>query len=76
MKAKTISLIIVFFVSIIACLSNEVSETYVYICKEPNSAAYHYNPHCRGLQQNSTDVEKLTVKEAVGKGRKLCGYED
>ena len=24
----------------------------------------------------STDLEKLTVKEAVEKGRKLCGYED
>ena len=70
MKAKTISLFIVFFVSIIACSS------YVYICKGPNSAAYHYNPHCRGLRQCSTDVEKLTVKEAVEKGRKLCGYED
>lgn len=76
MKAKTLSLFIVFFVSIIACSSNEVSETYVYICKGHNSTAYHYNPHCRGLRQCSTDVEKLTVKEAVEKGRKLCGYEN
>ncbi|ATA88060.1 hypothetical protein [Capnocytophaga gingivalis] len=76
MKAKTISLFIAFLVSIIACYSNEVSGTYVYIYKRPNSAAYHYNPHCRGLQQNSTDVEKLTVKETVEKGRKLCRYED
>ena len=72
MKAKTISLFIVFLVSIIPCSSNEVSRIY----KRPNSAAYHYNPHCRGLQQSSTDVEKLTVKETVGKGRKLCRYED
>ena len=76
MKAKTISLIIVFFVSIIACLSNEVSETYVYICKGPNSAAYRYNPHCRGLRRCSTDLQKLTAREAKEKERKLCGYED
>lgn len=76
MKAKTISLIIIFFVSIIACLSNEVSETYVYICKGPNSAAYRYNPHCRGLRRCSTDLQKLTAREAKEKERKLCGYED
>ena len=50
MKAKTISLFIVFLVSIIPCSSNEVSGIY----KRPNSAAYHYNPHCRGLRQCST----------------------
>lgn len=68
--------LIVLLVGIIACSSNEVSETYVYICKGPNSTAYHYSPHCRGLRRCSTDLEKLTVKEAVEKGRKLCGYED
>ena len=73
---RIIPLFIVSLVSMISCSSNEVSETYVYICKEPNSTAYHYSPHCRGLRQYSTDLEKLTVKEAVEKGRKLCGYED
>ena len=29
-----------------------------------------------GYNKNSTDVEKLTVKETVEKGRKLCRYED
>lgn len=78
MKAiyRIISLLIISFVSMITCSSNEVSETYVYICKGPNSTAYHYSPHCGGLRQCSTDLEKLTIKEAVEKGRKLCGYED
>ena len=78
MKAiyRIIPLFIISLVSMISCSSNEVSETYVYICKGPNSTAYHYSPHCRGLRQCSTDVEKLTVKETVEKGRKLCRYED
>lgn len=78
MKAiyRIIPLFIISLVSMISCSSNEVSETYVYICKGPNSTAYHYSPHCRGLTQCSTDLEKLTVKEAVEKGRKLCDYED
>ena len=78
MKAiyRTIPLLIISFVGMISCSSNEVSETYVYICKGSNSYAYHYSPNCRGLRRCSTDLEKLTIKEAVGKGRKLCGYED
>ena len=73
---RIIPLFIVSLVSMISCSSNEVSETYVYICKSSNSYTYHYSPNCRGLRRCSTDLEKLTVKEAVEKGRKLCGYED
>ncbi|ERI63065.1 hypothetical protein HMPREF1551_01467 [Capnocytophaga sp. oral taxon 863 str. F0517] len=40
------------------------------------SRAYHYNPHCRGLKQCTTELEKLTLREAKEIGRKLCGYED
>lgn len=45
---RIIRLFIISLVSMISCSSNEVSEAYVYICKGPNSTAYHYSPHCRG----------------------------
>ena len=73
---RIIPLFIILLVSMISCSSNEVSETYVYICKGPNSTTYHYSPHCRGLRRCSTDLEKLTAREAKEKGRKLCSYED
>lgn len=73
---RIIPLFIVLLISIISCSSNEVGETYVYICKGPNSRAYHYNPHCRGLKQCTTELEKLTLREAKEIGRKLCGYEN
>lgn len=76
MKPKTISLFIIFLVGIIACSSNYISEEYVYICKGSNSYVYHYSPHCRGLRRCSTDLQKLTAREAKEKERKLCGYED
>ena len=68
--------LIILLVGLIAGSSNEVSETYVYICKGPNSKVYHYTPHCRGLRKCSTELEKLTLREAKEKGRKLCGYEN
>ena len=73
---RIIPLFIILLVSMISCSSNEVSETYVYICKGSNSYVYHYSPHCRGLRRCSTDLQKLTAREAKEKKRKLCGYED
>jgi hypothetical protein len=48
----------------------------VYLCKGPESYAYHYKQDCRGLAKCSTRLEKTTESEAKKLKRKLCGWED
>ncbi len=52
------------------------SETKVYICKGKGSKRYHYTSHCRGLSRCSTEIYQVTLSEAKGLGRTLCGWED
>lgn len=49
--------------------------TYVYLCEGPMSHVYHYTQTCRGLRRCSTKLDKMTVEEAVKRGRRVCGYE-
>lgn len=48
----------------------------VYICTGPKSKRYHYKKSCRGLKKCSTDIYKVSIKEAKEEGRTLCGWED
>lgn len=59
-------------------LSNTSSSPYrdVYICKGPQSKKYHLTPSCRGLTRCSTSTFKVSIEEARGIGRTLCGWED
>lgn len=49
---------------------------YVYICSGKYSKKYHLIEDCKGLNNCSTKVEKVTLEEAKQKGRTLCGFED
>lgn len=51
-------------------------DTYVYICKGPESKKYHLRQNCQGLGSCSTDIYKVTLAEAKKMGRGLCGWED
>lgn len=46
----------------------------VYLCMGPKSSAYHLTPNCRGLRNCSTQLKKMSEKEAVSKGRHACGF--
>lgn len=76
---KRLKITVLLFLSLLiflSCSSYEVGRGYVYVCNGSKSYAYHYNPHCRGLSKCSTDLEKITEKEAIERGRRLCGFED
>lgn len=50
--------------------------TNVYICNGKYSKKYHLSKDCSGLSNCSTEIEKVTLKEAQDKGRTLCKSED
>lgn len=52
------------------------ADSFVYICKGKYAKKYHYNEYCRGLSNCSTKIYKVSLSEAKGMNRTLCGYED
>ena len=70
------TLIISFVVSLMLATSAPVATDTVYICNGQYSKKYHLIENCRGLNNCSTKVEKVTLKAAKDKGRTLCGFED
>lgn len=53
-------------------LNVSFSQDVVLVCQGPDAYAYHKN-YCRGLQQCGYSVVKMSVPEAVKRGRKPCG---
>jgi hypothetical protein len=47
-------------------------EQFVYICKGPNSYAYHLSPDCRGLSMCSSVIAEITPDSAIKLGRRPC----
>ncbi|KOS05039.1 hypothetical protein AM493_02560 [Flavobacterium akiainvivens] len=72
MKTLLLSLVAGFILT----ASTPPSTDYVYICNGKYSKKYHLKEDCRGLNNCSTKVEKVTLKDAKDKGRTLCGFED
>jgi hypothetical protein len=50
-------------------------QSYVYICKGPESKVYHKSDRCKGLSHCSTKVYKVTQEEAKGMNRRACKIE-
>ena len=50
-------------------------EENVYICNGGSSKVYHKLPNCRGLSNCSTEIEKVSISIAIGKGRRSCRIE-
>ena len=49
--------------------------TYVYICTGPSSHCYHKHSYCKGLDNCSRDVKRVTKEEARRKyHRRECKY--
>ena len=48
------------------------AETYVYICTGPNAKRYHSSSTCRGLDNCSKEIKKVTISIAKDKGRTPC----
>jgi hypothetical protein len=46
--------------------------TTVYICKGPYSKKYHITKDCSGLSNCSTDIYKVSLKDAEELGRTRC----
>ena len=49
-------------------------ETYVYICTGPMSKRYHKSPRCRGLDNCSKEIKKVTIGYAKNLGRTPCKW--
>ena len=49
-------------------------ETYVYICTGPMSKRYHKSPRCRGLDNCSKEIQKVTIGYAKILGRTPCKW--
>jgi hypothetical protein len=64
------SLIFIVFVSFAS-----IQQSYVYVCKGPASKVYHKSERCRGRSHCSTEVYKVTLKEAQEIGRRACKIE-
>ena len=47
----------------------------VYICKSKGAKKYHLVEDCRGLSNCKAEISKVTLKEAQGQGKDLCGFE-
>lgn len=48
------------------------SETYVYICTGAYSKKYHKTSSCKGLENCSKSIKKVTENSAIEKGRTKC----
>lgn len=70
MKKLLLSLVAGFLLSASAPVSD------VYICNGSSSTKYHLKEDCRGLNNCSTKIEKVSLQTAKDKGRTLCGFED
>jgi hypothetical protein len=54
---------------------NNHQEENVYLCNGGSSKVYHKRPDCRGLSNCSTQIEKVSVSNAISKGRRACRIE-
>lgn len=63
-------------VCFIALTSFNIIAGWVYVCKGPYSKKYHLVEDCRGLNNCSTPIEKVSLQKAKDMGRTLCGWED
>lgn len=48
----------------------------VYICLSKTASKYHYSESCRGLNNCTHTISKVTFETAKEKGYTLCGWED
>jgi hypothetical protein len=64
----------------LACLvtltSFHLPTTYVYLCDSEGGKKYHFTESCRGLSNCKHRIVKVTLEEAKGLGKGLCGWED
>ncbi|WP_268848924.1 hypothetical protein [Flavobacterium aestivum] len=68
----------VLFTSIFIVLSSlpKNNTDSVYICISKTASKYHLTTNCRGLNQCTHEVRKVSLKEANELGYKeLCGWE-
>lgn len=56
--------------------SKATSNPDVYICRGPHSERYHHDAYCRGLRRCSTPLDSVSLDDAQGFGRTICGFED
>ena len=52
--------------------TSKIETGHVYICNGSKSTKYHKKENCRGLNNCSTKIEKITKEAAVKKGRSAC----
>lgn len=53
-------------------LQLQSKETYVYICTGPYAKKYHKTSTCKGLDNCSESIKKVTESYAIDKGRTKC----
>lgn len=66
---------LIFIILLIFHTATNSQSNAVYVCNGPGSEKYHYSPKCRGLNNCSTQLEKVSISEARSRGHQLCGWE-
>jgi hypothetical protein len=61
-------------IELVSKRSNHIEEN-VFLCNGGSSKVYHKFPDCRGLSNCSTQIEKVSLSTALGKGRRACRIE-
>ena len=67
-----LSIIFCFSLNWLSINTQSNSETYVYICTGKYAYSYHKKSNCRGLNNCSASIDKVTLKEAKSQKRTPC----
>lgn len=51
---------------------NNGNQTYVYVCTGPKAKVYHKTPNCKGLENCSKEIKKVTLEQAQKMNRRAC----
>ena len=66
---------ITFLLAIQLLTTSFISQNSVFICQGPRAKVYHKAKNCKGLNNCSTDLKAVTVRQAKNMGRRACKIE-
>ena len=58
--------------SVMMLLMSFSPDTSVYFCDSSTSVAYHASENCKGLNKCTHNIIRITVNDAIGRGKRAC----
>lgn len=59
-------------IALFMAINISAGDSYVYICTGPKAKRYHKTEKCRGLQNCSGEITKVTIEKAKAGGKTPC----